>query len=51
MAPEGEEVVMARSVWRRHAPQHSTQMAQRLESMLGRLQPGQRPIPTPLGRP
>jgi len=50
MAPEGEEVVMARSVWRRHVPQHNTQMAQRLESMLGRLQPGQRPIPTPLGR-
>jgi hypothetical protein len=50
MAPEGEEVVMARSVWRRHAPQQSPQMAQRLESMLGRLQPGQRPIPTPLGR-
>jgi hypothetical protein len=51
MAPEGEEVVMARSVWRRHAPQQATQMAQRLEAMLDRLQPGQRPIPTPLGRP
>jgi len=51
MAPEGEEVVVARSVWRRHAPQQATQMAQRLEAMLGRLQPGQRPIPTPLGRP
>jgi len=50
MAPEGEEVVMARSVWRRHAPQPSQQMAQRLEAVLGRLQPGQRPIPTPLGR-
>jgi hypothetical protein len=51
MAPEGEEVVMARSVWRRHAPQASAQVAQRLEAVLGRLQPGQRPIPTPLGRP
>ena len=50
MAPEGEEVVMARSVWRRHSPQPSQQMAQRLEAVLGRLQPGQRPIPTPLGR-
>lgn len=50
MAPEGEEVVMARSVWRRHSPQQSQQMANRLEAMLGRLQPGQRPIPTPLGR-
>ena len=50
MAPEGEEVVMARSVWRRHAPQPSQQMAQRLEAVLGRLQPGQKPIPTPLGR-
>ena len=50
MAPQGEEVVMARSVWRRHAAQHNTQMAQRLEAVLGRLQQGQRPIPTPLGR-
>ena len=50
MAPEGEEVVMARSVWRRHAPQQNPQMAQRLEAVWGRLHPGQRPIPTPLGR-
>jgi hypothetical protein len=50
LAPEGEEVVMARSVWRRHAPQPNQQMAERLEAVLGRLQPGQRPIPTPLGR-
>lgn len=50
MAPEGEEVVMARSVWRRHAPQPSQEMARRLEAVLGQLQPRQRPIPTPLGR-
>ena len=50
LAPQGEEVVMARSVWRRHAPQPSQQVARRLEAMLGQLQPGQRPIPTPLGR-
>ena len=50
MAPEGEEVLMARSVWRRHAPQQTQAMAQRLEAVLGQLQPRQRPIPTPLGR-
>ena len=50
MAPEGEEVVMARSVWRRHATQQTAQVAQRIEAVLGRLQPGQRPMPTPLGR-
>jgi hypothetical protein len=50
MAPEGEEVVMARSVWRRHAPQASHAVARRLEAVLGQLQPRQRPIPTPLGR-
>jgi hypothetical protein len=50
MAPEGEEVLMARSVWRRHAPQPSHEMVRRLETVLGQLQPRQRPIPTPLGR-
>lgn len=50
MAPEGEEVLMARSVWRRHAPQPSQEMVRRLETVLGNLQPRQRPIPTPLGR-
>lgn len=50
MAPEGEEVVMARSVWRRHASQPSHAVARRLEAVLGQLQPRQRPIPTPLGR-
>ena len=48
MAPEGEEVLMARSVWRRHAPHPSQEMVRRLETMLGQLQPRQRPIPTPL---
>ena len=50
MEPDGEEVLMARSVWRRHTPQPSQAMARRLEAMLGQLQPRQRPIPTPLGR-
>jgi hypothetical protein len=50
MAPEGDEVLMARSVWRRHAPQPNQAMARKLEAMLGQLQPRQRPIPTPLGR-
>ena len=50
MVAEGEEVLMARSVWRRHAPQPSQEMARRLEAVLGQLQPRQRPIPTPLGR-
>jgi hypothetical protein len=50
LVPEREEVVMARSVWRRHATQPNKQMAHRLEAVLGRLQPGQQPIPTPLGR-
>ena len=50
MAPEGEEVVMARSVWRRHAPQTSQVVSRKLEAVLGQLQPGQKPIPTPLGR-
>ncbi len=50
MAPEGEEVVMARSVWRRHSPQPSAAVVRRLDAVLGRLQPRQRPLPTPLGR-
>jgi len=50
MVPEGEEVLMARSVWRRHVPQRSQEMARRLEAVFGQLQPGQRPVPTPLGR-
>jgi hypothetical protein len=37
-------------VWRRHATQQTAQVAQRIEAVLGRLQPGQRPMPTPLGR-
>jgi hypothetical protein len=50
MVPEGEEVLMARSVWRRHVPQPSQEMARRLEAVFGQLQPRQRPVPTPLGR-
>ena len=47
---EGEEVLMARSVWRRHAPQPSQEMARRLEAVLGQLHPRQGPVPTPVGR-
>jgi hypothetical protein len=50
MAPEGEEVVMARSVWRRHAPQTTPVVSRKLEAVLGQLQPGQKPIPTPVER-
>ena len=50
LSVEREVVVMARSVWRRHAPQPSQAMARRLESVLNQLQPRQRPIPTPAGR-
>lgn len=51
LAPEGEELLMARSVWRRHAPQPSQEMARRLEAVLGQLQPRQGPVvPTPLRR-
>jgi hypothetical protein len=50
LTPEGEELLMARSVWRRHAPQPSQEMARRLEAVLGQLQPRQGPVPTPLGR-
>lgn len=49
MVPEGEEVLMARSVWRRHVPQPSQEMARRLEAVFGQLQPRQRPVPTPWG--
>lgn len=46
----GERVLMARSVWRRQVlPARGHAAARRLEAMLEQLQPGRRPVPTPLG--
>jgi len=48
--PQGERVLMARSVWRRQElPAPARQAARRLEAMLEQLQPRRRPMPTPLG--
>ena len=49
LAPEGEEVLMARSVWRRQEWQTAPRVASRLSAVLERLQPRRRPLPTPLG--
>ncbi|MCP9848654.1 hypothetical protein KBY88_02290 [Cyanobium sp. Morenito 9A2] len=51
LRPEGEEVLMARSVWRRQEPQPSHQAARRLEAMLESWQPRRRPLPTPVLQP
>lgn len=51
LRPEGEEVLMARSVWRRQEPQPSRQAASRLEAMLESWQPRRRPLPTPVLQP
>lgn len=45
---EGEELLMARSVWRRQGPQLSPAARWRLDTVLGSLQPRRRPLPTPL---
>jgi hypothetical protein len=45
---EGEELLMARSVWRRQGPQLSPAARWRLDTVLGGLQPRRRPLPTPL---
>lgn len=48
--PMQEEVLMARSVWRRQAhPQRPAGVA-RLEAMLDHLQPRRRPLPSPVSR-
>jgi hypothetical protein len=47
--PQGEEVLMARSVWRRQEGHPARRAGVRIEAVLERLQPRQRPIPTPLG--
>ena len=47
----GERVLMARSLWRRQAAaEHQLQANRRLEAVLAQLQPGRRPVPTPLLR-
>ncbi len=45
----GEEVLMARSVWRRQEGQPTQRAARSIEAVLERLQPRRRPIPTPSG--
>jgi len=43
----GDEVLMARSVWRRQKRLLALPAARRLEEVLGGLQPGRTPLPTP----
>ncbi|MEB3360549.1 MAG: hypothetical protein VKI42_00300 [Synechococcaceae cyanobacterium] len=45
----GEQVLMARSVWRRQEWQTAPRVASRLSAVLERLQPRRRPLPTPVG--
>lgn len=45
----GEEVLMARSVWRRQEGQPAKRAARRIEAVLEQLQPRRRPMPTPTG--
>ena len=47
--PQGEQVLMARSVWRRHGPQPAERAARRIEAVLEQFQPRRRPLPTPVG--
>jgi len=47
--PHGEEVLMARSVWRRQEGQPARRAAGRIEAVLEQLQPRRRPLPTPSG--
>ncbi|MEB3184116.1 MAG: hypothetical protein VKN15_06975 [Cyanobacteriota bacterium] len=47
---QGDEVLMARTVWRRQEGTVSLRAAQRLGAVLEQLQPGRRPVPTPLLR-
>ena len=46
----GEQVLMARSVWRRQEGSHSLRAAERLGAVLEQLQPGRRPVPTPIAQ-
>jgi hypothetical protein len=45
---EGEELLMARSVWRRADPQLASSGRWRLDTVLDTLNPRRRPVPTPL---
>ena len=47
--PQGEQVLMARSVWRRQEGPVTHRAARRLEAVLEQLQPRRRPLPTPIG--
>lgn len=46
---QGEEVLMARSLWRRQEAPSSLNPARRLSAVLETLQPGRRSVPTPIG--
>ena len=46
----GDEVLMARTVWRRQEGSVSLRAAHRLGAVLEQLQPGRRPVPTPVGQ-
>jgi hypothetical protein len=48
--PCGEQVLMARSVWRRQEWHPVERASRRIEAVLARLQPGRRPVPTPVGQ-
>ncbi len=49
--PRTERILMARSLWRRQSlPELQRQANGRLEAVLAQLQPGRRPVPTPLLR-
>lgn len=49
--PRSERVLMARSVWRRQPlPNARNQTSRGIEAVLAQLQPGRRPVPTPLVR-
>lgn len=46
----GEQILMARTVWRRQDPQPARQAALRLEAMLEQWKPSPRSLPTPAGQ-
>jgi hypothetical protein len=49
--PRSERVLMARTIWRRQPlPTARSQTSRGLEAVLAQLQPGRRPVPTPLVR-
>lgn len=47
---QGEEILLARSVWRRQPPQLAASAVRRLGAMLEPFQPGRQPVPTPVLR-